>query len=276
MNKRILLTFLAVLLILTLSGSPVLAKEDPKDNQTNGTPFQELWDAVNVLKQWVENFSIGWGDIQDIPAGFADGVDNEGVTTESDPTVTASVKDGVDWTELGAIPAGFADGVDDTGLPVGAIIMWSGTIDANGNPVISGSPDTNWHICDGTSGTPDLRNRFIVGAGGGYSIGAIGGENTHSLSISEIPSHDHYLNLSTDSGGLHYHLHTDRYSYGTTITGLGVYLGANNNWSDTTRATGSSGNHDHDVSGNTNNAGGGQAHENRPPYYGLAYIMRVP
>jgi len=53
-----------------------------------------------------------WSDIQNRPAGLDDG-DDVGITSESDPTVQANVKDGVSWSELSGIPAGFADGTDD-------------------------------------------------------------------------------------------------------------------------------------------------------------------
>jgi hypothetical protein len=57
-----------------------------------------------------------WGEISNIPADFADGVDNTGITVESDPTVPVWLKDGVSWGELSGIPAGFADGTDNTGI----------------------------------------------------------------------------------------------------------------------------------------------------------------
>ena len=59
---------------------------------------------------------VAWGEVADIPAGFADGVDDVGLTAELDPTVPESLKDGVAWGEVSAIPAGFADGVDNVGL----------------------------------------------------------------------------------------------------------------------------------------------------------------
>jgi len=58
--------------------------------------------------------SVHWDNLTSVPAGLADG-DDVGLTVETDPTVTASVKDGVSWDELSAIPAGFADDVDNTG-----------------------------------------------------------------------------------------------------------------------------------------------------------------
>ncbi len=57
---------------------------------------------------------LTWGNLQNIPAEIADG-DQTGITTETDPTVPAALKDGVSWTELSGIPTGFADGIDNVG-----------------------------------------------------------------------------------------------------------------------------------------------------------------
>lgn len=51
-------------------------------------------------------------------------------------------------------------------IPIGGIIMWSGA--QNAIPQY-------WQLCDGTNGAPDLRDRFIVGAGNNYTVGATGG-----------------------------------------------------------------------------------------------------
>ena len=60
--------------------------------------------------------------------------------------------------------------------PHGIICMWSGSIAAI---------PAGWVICDGTHGTPDLRDKFIIGAGTTYAPGASGGSNSHSHSISD-------------------------------------------------------------------------------------------
>lgn len=58
---------------------------------------------------------VDWTEISGIPADFADGVDNTGTQDETDPTVPESIKDGVAWEEIASIPSGFLDGVDNTG-----------------------------------------------------------------------------------------------------------------------------------------------------------------
>jgi len=78
-------------------------------------------------------------------------------------------------------------------LPRGVIVMWSGSIT---------SIPPGWALCDGETHTapdgtqvttPDLKDRFIVGAGGEYSVGATGGEKYHTLTVAEIPSHYHIV-----------------------------------------------------------------------------------
>jgi microcystin-dependent protein len=143
-------------------------------------------------------------------------------------------------------------------IPVGGIIMWSGTI---------ASIPTGWALCDGSSSTPDLRNRFIVGAHSGagtgitsttgpgfstttgalssnYTPGNTGGETAHQLTIAELASHTHPYNQNSNNN-------TDHSGTDTTT----------NNPSFSSQPTGST--------------GGDQYHENRPPYYALAFIMRT-
>lgn len=57
-------------------------------------------------------------------------------------------------------------------IPKGTIVLWSGAIATIPN---------GWVLCDGTNGTPDLRNRFVVGAGSEYSVGDKGGVKTYPL-----------------------------------------------------------------------------------------------
>lgn len=181
-----------------------------------------------------------------------------------------------------------------TGIPRGIIVMWSGSI--NGIP-------EGWALCDGTNGTPDLRDRFIVGAGKEYNVGATGGAKEVTLSTSQIPSHRHSSgSLSTSSTGSHSHSagtlstnsagsHSHTYSQPTDASGAARDAGGTKFYRDGTSSmstssagshshtisgsTSSSGSHSHDVTGYTDYTGSGQAHENRPPYYALAFIMKL-
>jgi len=120
-------------------------------------------------------------------------------------------------------------------IPSGGIIMWSGAI----NAIPSG-----WALCDGQNNTPDLRDRFVVGAGDSYSVNATGGANTVTLTVDEMPSHTHLTANSQTGTAVDY------------PTGAGFMVTGNN--------------------GNTSSStGGNQPHENRPPYYALAYIMKT-
>ena len=81
----------------------------------------------------------------------------------------------------------------------GMIILWSGAI-----LVISPS---GFVLCDGNNSTPNLTDRFVVGAGAAYGVGASGGSSTVTLSQSQLPSHNHSFSSSgtTNSGGSHFH-----------------------------------------------------------------------
>jgi microcystin-dependent protein len=152
-----------------------------------------------------------------------------------------------------------------SGFPSGGIVLWSGSI---------ASIPSGWLLCNGTSGTPDLRDRFVVGAGTTYAVGATGGAASVTLSTSEIPSHTHTFSGTTDTVGDHTHVEQNFSSNGTgdgSGPGASCCGGSIENSGVTTLGAGS---HNHTVSGTTGSAGSGGSHENRPPYYALAYIMK--
>lgn len=119
----------------------------------------------------------------------------------------------------------------------GMIMMYNGS-----------SAPSGWAICNGQNGTPDLRDRFIVGTGSSYSLGNTGGANSVTLTTAQMPSHKH--TTSVDNTNLFP-------SSGQTSIGFG---GAGS-YPATTFTM--------------NNEGGGQSHENRPPYYALMFIMKL-
>ncbi len=141
-------------------------------------------------------------------------------------------------------------------IPVGGIIMWSGVT----------APD-GWALCDGANGTPDLSGRFVVGVGKNktpalrdtdthaYTLGEKGGMNSYAFTVNEMPAHAHPLSSNSSQGVM------------AGTNGLHDVDGGDN-------AMGMD-DVDNTVIYATQNAGGGLAHENRPPYYALAYIMRI-
>ena len=142
--------------------------------------------------------------------------------------------------------------------------MWSGT-----------TVPTGWSLCNGSNGTPDLRDRFIVGAGNSYGVGATGGATTVTLTTAQMPSHNHGHNFSGRSSNAGGHTH----NYNTrSLDRAKRGRSGSRHWADDENATtGSTGSHSHNISlsGNIRNTGSTSAHENRPPYYALAYIMRT-
>ncbi|ASV44019.1 hypothetical protein PBI_SCTP2_4 [Salicola phage SCTP-2] len=160
------------------------------------------------------------------------------------------------------------------------------------------------HNCDGSNGTPDLTDRFIVGAGGNYSENDTGGskdavvvEHTHDGSTTEGGSHSH--TGSTDSKGDHTHGYRDGYfieSYkggddGNEFRPGDNYPGPPHKDTDNNfiwyknRVTNSAGNHNHSLNVdnggahshnlNTNSTGENGTDKNLPPYYALAFIMKL-
>jgi len=136
--------------------------------------------------------------------------------------------------------------------PKGSIIAWTGNIAPNG-----------WALCDGNNGTPDLRGRFILGYGtGNFAPGLTvrnlndkGGEEKHTLSIGEMPAHNH--------ANSNYQIPSPTLGDRKVDSGN---KGANPN-----AQMGSMG-----ILGNMiSSDGGNQPHNIMPPFYVLAYIMKT-
>ena len=131
------------------------------------------------------------------------------------------------------------------GIPSGGIIIWSGA----SNAIPSG-----WYLCNGSNGTPDLRNRFVVGAGSTYAVGNTGGSKdaivvSHTHSVSD-PGHSHTVGIQTKT--------LDQNAGGASLAGAGT----------TTTSTASTG-----ISISSTGDSGTDA--NLPPYYALCYIKKA-
>ena len=114
-------------------------------------------------------------------------------------------------------------------IPSGLIAIWSGSV---------GSIPSGWVICNGTNGTPDLRNSFVLGAGDVYSVGQTGGSKD-----AIVVSHTHTVTGQDGSGS-------------GAVTSFPTAAGATG-----TAVT-------------TSSAGASGTNANMPPYYALAFIMK--
>jgi len=144
-----------------------------------------------------------------------------------------------------------------TPIPSGVITMWSGSV---------GSVPSGWNLCDGTNGTPNLVNRFVVGAGSTYSVGSTGG-STDAI----VVSHTHTATSTVTDPG-----HTHALTSGTSLwqQGSGSSLGGGGssnpvNVSVNTATTGVT------VATTNTSTGTSGTNANLPPYYALAYIMKL-
>lgn len=88
-------------------------------------------------------------------------------------------------------------------IPAGIIMLWSGS---------SASIPTGWALCTGSNGTPDLRNRFVVGAGAVYSV-----DNTGGSTDTTVPSHTHSVSATSTFTGAALAGHTHAFS-GTVLS----------------------------------------------------------
>lgn len=168
--------------------------------------------------------------------------------------------------------------VGEGAFVTGMITMWSGAID---------KIPRGWALCNGNNKTPNLSGRFIVGYqqnDGSYNkLGKTGGASSVTLNIDQMPKHNH--SGSTSNAGEHHH-----WIEGTDASGLSKrkreyegketvdmgFGGGSNSDPDDERWRGGVGtnteaDHYHNVTIN----GGGRPHENRPPYYVLAYIIKL-
>lgn len=270
------------------------------DNLTEGTTNryfsdERVDDRVNALVQQGTGVDVSYNDAANsLTIGHAN--------TSNASSVSNTVIQGITLDDFGHIT-----NIDTTDLntfkqslmPAGAIIMWSGSV---------ATIPTGWVLCDGNNNTPNLMDRFVVGAGQSYAVGNTGGSNTVSLTVSQMPNHTHDgSGLTAGPGGGHNHgagtLRTDqagnhrhqiygnnRGTYGSQLYAPGLYKDdaerLASDWKDTIRPagahshdiTGTTGyepDHSHHFSGTTGSTGGGTGHENRPPYYALCYIMKT-
>ena len=165
-------------------------------------------------------------------------------------------------------------------VPVGGIIMWSGSI-------AEAEALTNWRICDGANGTPNLRDKFVMGVGSSVNTstatqGETGGANSYTLALNQMPQHKHDV---SDSGHSHTitdpgHAHTWSRQDAQIDASYRPWPANNNDCvesvvSTSNETTGITGTNNGNANISESLKGGNTAIDNRPDYFALCYIMRV-
>lgn len=137
--------------------------------------------------------------------------------------------------------------------PVGTIVIWSGTAD---------NIPTGWQLCDGTNGTPDLRDKFVLVAGTEHGMGETGGSEEVTLTEAQMPTHYHLE--QGDIGGSKLRPIISNAGAGPAVPGgQGFYFPSQSTYTAQSRWA------------NTTSTGLSQPHPNMPPYYALCYIMKL-
>jgi microcystin-dependent protein len=215
--------------------------------------------------------------------------DNDGTLDVKRAYVQRYAKCGDDGTALQSFAFNILKSftpLTELSMPIGSIIMWGGLID---------DIPQGWQLCDGTNGTPDLTDRFIVGAGAAYNVGDLGGANEIALTENQMPSHSH--SGTTSNSGIHKHTgntlasgqHSHNFRLRVDLNGVGngeaMSDSPENDEGYQNYSTDPAGSHTHVLDMNdagshnhtfaTDVKGANAPHENRPPYCALAYIMRI-
>ena len=167
-------------------------------------------------------------------------------------------------------------GANLTNLPIpsafvsGMIIMWGGS---------TSSIPSGWVLCNGSNSTPDLRDRFIVGAGNSYSVSNTGGSSNTTLSTSHLPSHTHSFSGSNTHHHDSYVISRNEYRNNTWHPAGSRLDNPYSQNSDRRSISGGSvtgiQNRSISVSGTTGGAGSGSSFDNKPPYYALCFIQKT-
>ena len=165
---------------------------------------------------------------------------------------------------------------NESSIPKGTILPWYGK---------SSDIPEGFALCDGTKGTPDLRNRFLVGAGSNYVLGDTGGEDQVTLTGTQIGNHYHYWsNTFSHKSGKHSSVGLALYSAPSEdhVTGSAVHAFFPSGDTYISYMFASYGSWEHSpregrpkITSLAVGTAAQEAHENRPPYYALYYIMKL-
>ena len=163
------------------------------------------------------------------------------------PPVIVDLRPQIKPSNLGDIVVNNLTATSINIFPKGVVTAWAGTL---------ANIPHGWVLCDGNNGTPNLLNRFIFGEGTGPSLtfrqfDISGGNETHTLTINEIGKHTHYFNSEKGTQNVFRDVEIDTKEHtGKVLT-------------------------ENIANTDTGPTGGNMPHNNMPPYYVLAFIMKL-
>lgn len=201
----------------------------------NSDRISELWSAVKSALSGKQNtLTDGTGTtIQGSAVNVTTPVN--GIVTQAEFDALPEVQKNTGMYVVKEDGDGSGGGGSSGGVPSGFIGMWSGEVIPDG-----------WLLCNGENGTPDLRDRFVLGSGTKYSVGDTGGYEEVTLTVEQMPNHRHNVGIAATTGGSNYGLTPE--AVVPTMVSSGFVR--------------------------TNNSGSSYPHNNMPPYYVLAFIMK--
>ncbi|HRN95514.1 MAG TPA: hypothetical protein PL084_12385 [Chitinophagales bacterium] len=160
------------------------------DTDLNRTDFWSgtAWKAVGDGAGGPPTGAAGGDLTGNYPAPIVDAGKIDNTKLANDAVTTAKIANNA--VTIAKLPSGATsttflrgDGTwVNNSIPQGVIVMWSGT---------KANIPTGWALCDGSSGTPDLTDRFIMGVSSTYDINTTGGANNTTLTTAQLPSHTH-------------------------------------------------------------------------------------
>lgn len=276
------------LLVLALVGAAVVGVTSLSLAKANSVAINSM--GSNKIAIQAQQYALAKGELiratkytsltaqakQDIQNsnGFQDevvvGAESAYDSTTNKKEVTVKVyKKGESSPRSSVIVTRYSKSIDNS-LPSGSIIPWYGNVNS--------IPD-GFRLCNGANGTPDLRNRFIVGAGSTYGLGNTGGADTVKLTGTQIGNHYHRFGRHTGNNNGYFLTSTSSFvdapkeSFVRAGKWNGSGGGGYNGWDGGSGTNFSSG--QNLVTSNAVATAAQEAHENRPPFYALYYIMKV-
>ncbi|WP_337877562.1 hypothetical protein [Elioraea sp.] len=238
------------------AAEPAAAQDKFYSHSTNvGNSKYEAMATAILANQTTQGASITYlseiippsGEVK-LGAGGACATENEGALRYNSTSGGVEFCNGTAWQPVGGGGA----------LPQYSIV-----------PMYTATPPIGFQVCDGTNGTPDLRGRFLVGVGSlsinghaeTYTLGQMGGAHRVTLNINQLPAHNHgmshYITL----------VHTNP-AYLKTTGSIWHIHGDTGTWDNASSPASS-------FTLGTDNAGGGQPFDNRPPFRAVVYMCKT-